>query len=216
MTSYTKIIFLLLVRSLLTRSYSLHHSKNKALLPKLPVNLQKKRYEKSSRLYVVEHLIDCVANPTIAELYGNLAKDYCIKPPDGSTSSLFRGLGGLIEQAATIGFLVMSYFFFKRTANGISEWEDDDDDEEDESIRENSNTNVKRNSQGSEAREMRRCPQCNGLGKFEFDGEAASVSICDLCEGSGSIRKSKRAKPLGLPQSSRQLWSDDFNSNDRQ
>mmetsp|Transcript_18142 Transcript_18142/g.17478 ORF Transcript_18142/g.17478 Transcript_18142/m.17478 type:complete len:215 (-) Transcript_18142:104-748(-) len=209
-----KIIFLLLVRSLLTSAYSnLHHSKSKLIIPKSPVYSQKRRYERSSRLYVVEHLIDCTANPAIAELYGNLAKDYCLKPPDGSTSSLFRGLGGLLEQAATIGFLVMSYFFFKRTANGISEWEDDDDDE-DESIRSNDDTNVKKNSQGSQASEMRRCPQCNGLGKFEFDGENASVSICDLCEGSGSIRKSKRAKPLGLPQSSRQLWSDGFNSGD--
>ena len=156
----------------------------------------------STRLYVIEHLVDCVANPSIAEIYGDLAKDFCLQPVE-SSSTIFRGLGGFVEQAATIGFLVMSYFFFKRTANGISEWEEDDDDYD-----EAAETESKGGDNGQVASELRRCPQCNGRGKFEFDGNAMTSPICDLCGGSGSLMRSVRSKTLGLPPSSRQLWGD--------
>lgn len=156
----------------------------------------------SSKLFVVEHLVDCSANPEIAELYGALANDFCLQRAD-SSATIFRGLGGFVEQAATIGFLVMSYFFFKRTANGISEWEDDDDEEDMASSINDSDND------GSVGKESRRCPQCNGRGKFEFDGNADTAPTCDLCGGSGSIIRSVRAKTLGLPISSRKLWSDE-------
>ena len=152
-----------------------------------------------TRLYVVEHLVDCVANPAMAELYGGLSSDYCLQRAGEESSSLFRGLGGLIEQAATIGFLVMSYFFFKRSANGISELEDDDDDDE---------VDYRGGSNSDFDNELRRCPQCNGRGKFEFDGNSGSAPLCDLCGGSGTIMRTVRAKTLGLPMSSRQLWSE--------
>jgi hypothetical protein len=174
-------------------------------IKRLPVISISRGYRHSSRLFVVEHLVDCAAHPEIAEVYGALANDFCLQSAD-SSATIFRGLGGFVEQAATIGFLVMSYFFFKRTANGISEWEDDDD-EEDMSPRD-SDTDV------SQGRESRRCPQCNGRGKFEFDGNADSAPTCDLCGGSGTIIRSVRAKTLGLPISSRKLWSDESNNDD--
>ena len=164
--------------------------------------------EKSlTELHVVEHLVDCASNPAIAELYGGLSSDFCLQRAGESSSSLFRGLGGLVEQAATIGFLVMSYFFFKRTANGISEWEEEDDD--DEVTYNNDNLGVEERF----GKELRRCPQCNGRGKFEFDGNSDSAPVCDLCGGSGSIVRSVRAKTLGLPKSSRELWSDSNSDN---
>lgn len=156
----------------------------------------------STRIFVIEHLVDCTANPAIAEIYGDLAKDFCLQPIE-SSSTIFRGLGGLVEQAATIGFLVMSYFFFKRTANGISEWEEDDDDYD-----EAAQTDGEGGESGPVASQLRRCPQCNGRGKFEFDGNASTSPICDLCGGSGSLMRTVRSKTLGLPPSSRQLWAD--------
>lgn len=173
-------------------------------IKKLPLINLHRGYRHSSKLQVVEHLVDCAANPEIAELYGALANDFCLQRAD-SSATIFRGLGGFVEQAATIGFLVMSYFFFKRTANGISEWEDDDV-EEDMFSRDND-----RDTDVSEGKESRRCPQCNGRGKFEFDGNADSAPMCDLCGGSGSIIRSVRAKTLGLPISSRKLWGDESN-----
>jgi hypothetical protein len=176
-------------------------------IKKLPAISLSRGCRHSSSLFVVEHLVDCAAHPEIAEVYGALANDFCLQTTD-SSATIFRGLGGFVEQAATIGFLVMSYFFFKRTANGISEWEDDDD-EEDMSPRDNdSDTDI------SQGKESRRCPQCNGRGKFEFDGNADSAPMCDLCGGSGSIIRSVRAKTLGLPISSRKLWSDESNDED--
>ena len=176
-------------------------------IKKLPVTSLRRGYRQSFKLSVVEHLVDCTANPEIAELYGALANDFCLQRAD-SSATIFRGLGGFVEQAATIGFLVMSYFFFKRTANGISEWEDDDD-EEDMSPRDNDG-----DTETSLGKESRRCPQCNGRGKFEFDGNTDSAPMCDLCGGSGSIIRSVRAKTLGLPISSRKLWSDESNDED--
>lgn len=201
MGHFPPIVFLLLTHLLLSNSYS------RSCRVVQPANLVKSsrriKRSTSTELQVVEHLVDCTTNPALAEIYGGLANDFCLQRDGESSSSLFRGLGGLVEQAVTIGFLVMSYFFFKRTANGISEWEDDDDD--DDEVTYNSNES---NSQESFRTESRQCPQCNGRGKFEFDGIVDSAPICDLCGGSGSIVRSERAKTLGLPMSSRQLWSE--------
>ena len=157
-----------------------------------------------TRLQVVEHLADCT-NPGIAELFGGINSEYCLQT-DG-TPTFFGGIGGLIRQAGTIGFLVMSYYFFKRSANGILDWDDDDDDadvdQSDRSYNQNSNS---MQGNGERARPpTRRCPQCNGSGKFEFDGDA-SATMCDLCNGSGIVARSTKAGALGLPMSSRELW----------
>jgi hypothetical protein len=194
------ISFLILGQIILVESYG-GLLKGRSRLPRLSTS--------STRRFVIEHLVDCTANPAIAEIYGDLAKDFCLQPVE-STSTIFRGLGGFVEQAATIGFLVMSYFFFKRTANGISEWEEDDDDYD-----EAAQTDSTSGDKGPVASELRRCPQCNGRGKFEFDGNASTSPICDLCGGSGSLMRSVKSKTLGLPPSSRQLWSDrDVDDND--
>lgn len=193
------ILLILLGQSVITNSYSRSFSKHAAS------QVPRGRPKSLSKLSVVEHLVDCAENPAIAELYGALANDFCLQRAD-STSTIFRGLGGMVEQAATIGFLVMTYFFFKRTANGISEWENDDDED----------VNDDNNGDGDLSEELRRCPQCNGRGKFEFDGSGDNAPTCDLCGGSGSIVRSIRAKTLGLPISSRKLWSDDDDiNNDR-
>ena len=196
MDRFPLVVFLLLTHVLLSNSYSRSYQ-----LKKVERWSPTSKYRKATNLNVVEHLVDCTTNPALAEIYGGLASDFCLQRDGESSSSLFRGLGGLMEQAVTIGFLVMSYFFFKRTANGISEWEDDDDDE----VTYDSNLP---NSEESSGTASRRCPQCNGRGKFEFDGNFDSAPVCDLCGGSGSIMRSVRAKTLGLPLSSRQLWSE--------
>ena len=204
MDRFSQVVFLLFTHVLLSNSYSRSYRASPVKHVERWSKMSKCR--KSTNLCVVEHLVDCTNNPALAEIYGSLASDFCLQRDGESSSSLFRGLGGLMEQAVTIGFLVMSYFFFKRTANGISEWEDDDDDE----VTYDSNLP---NSEESFGTASRRCPQCNGRGKFEFDGNFDSAPLCDLCGGTGSIVRSVRAKTLGLPMSSRQLWSES-NSDD--
>ena len=152
-----------------------------------------------TRLHVLDNLLDCVANPILGELYA----DSCLQT-DGATV-VVDSIAGLIRQAGTIGFLVMSYFFFKRSANGISDWDDDDDDEDEFDVNDaNSNNNFE--GENSRAEKLSRCPQCNGTGKFEWDGDNY-VSICDLCNGAGMIARSTRVRALGLPTSSRELWN---------
>lgn len=168
-----------------------------------------------TKLRVVEHLADCT-NPAIAELFGGVSSEYCLQT-DG-TPTVFGGIGGLIRQAGTIGFLVMSYYFFKRSSNGIMDWDDDDDDDDIDDDAESNQLYNQNNSnmQGNGERvrpQTRRCPQCNGTGKFEFDG-AETATMCDLCNGSGIIARSTKAGALGLPMSSRELWNPDNDNED--
>lgn len=124
-----------------------------------------------------EHLLDCAANPQIAELLGS-SNSMCLE----TSYNPLGGVGGLIEQAFTIGFLVMSYFFFKRTAGGVLDWERAaDDDDEDDDVEEWAN----RNSE-EEDDEASYCPQCNGAGRF-------ASSACSLCMGSGRIEVISRS-----------------------
>jgi hypothetical protein len=194
------LLLLPLTASYFNRGLSPKHSSSN----KFSVDKQRKN-ERSSRLYVVEHLIDCVKEPKIAEIYGGYANDYCMNAAGGTSASLFRGVGGLLEQALNIGFLVMMYFFIKRSRNGITEFDEEDDDDD-----------VTYESNDSSEKNTRRCPQCSGRGKFEIDGDGGASPICDLCGGTGSILRSTRIRKLGLPASSRQLWrenneEDDFN-----
>ena len=157
-----------------------------------------------TRLHVLDNLLDCVANPVLGELYA----DSCLQT-DGATV-VVDSIAGLIRQAGTIGFLVMSYFFFKRSANGISDWDDDDEDDEDEFDVDDASSNNNFEGENNRADKLSRCPQCNGTGKFEWDGDNY-VSVCDLCNGAGMSARSTRVKALGLPTSSRELWNPNGN-----
>jgi len=75
-----------------------------------------------------EHLLDCTANPQIAELIGGSSNSMCME----TAYNPLGGVGGFVEQAFTIGVLVMSYFFFKRTAGGVLDWQRADQDEDEE------------------------------------------------------------------------------------
>ena len=153
----------------------------------------------------MEHLANCAENPAIAELFGGLSSEYCLQTDAAALT--FGGVGGLFRQAGTIGFLVMSYFFFKRSANGILDWDDLDVDVDADADLDLDSVNGINAARGSPP--VRRCPQCNGTGKFEWDGAEASITVCDLCNGTGAVARSAKAGPLGLPMSSRELWRDD-------
>ena len=98
--------------------------------------------------------------PIITNIIG---KDMCIVR-DGS----FDIVKGFVDQVFTIGFLIMSYFFFKRSANGIIDFNDDDDvddndendDDEDDDDDENDDDND--DDENPIPRRRRRC--CNGRG----------------------------------------------------
>lgn len=135
-----------------------------------------------------DHLIDCAQSPQLAELFGGVKSDVCLQTQMG----LFSGVGGLFDQAITIGFLVMSYFFFKRSANGVIDWIDTEVDEED----------ILYNSSGAAA--DTNCPKCAGTGRFSWDDDdPSSASSCKLCDGTGKVDGSsmvmRRAARLRLP-----------------
>jgi len=152
-----------------------------------------------------EHLVDCVANPQIAELYGGVNSAVCIDKNIG----IFSGLGGLIEQSVTIGFLVMSYFFFKRSSNGVSDWIEADVERDDDLEFSNSYLDDDGNEIDTDGSSSEECPQCNGTGQFSWNKKKLnknSFSPCELCGGSGTIvftannNKIRRQKIRILPE----------------
>lgn len=192
------------------------------LIPNLPnfirdgraVELKYRRRADLLRRPVVEHLVDCASDPRLAELYGN--GEVCIQNDWGGLISI----SGFVGQVATIGFLVMSYYFFKRTRGGILDWqdtEDDNDDYEDEGRDDSydyfgdkrgattawNGGNIKnqknaRSVYAPQEMRMRRCPQCSGTGKFNWK-DSQGQEICDVCIGAGSlaypIKNSLKALP---------------------
>ena len=138
------------------------------------IRLKEARLAQAARLRVIsDHLIDCVQNPQLAELFGGAKSDACLQTRMG----LFSGVGGLFNQAITIGVLVMSYFFFKRSANGVIDWIDTEVDEEDILY------NSVRGRDGAID-----CPKCAGTGKFTWDADDPSSSdLCEICNGTGKI-----------------------------
>lgn len=151
-----------------------------------------------------EHLIDCANNPILADLYGGAGSAYCLQ----KDMNFFSGFGSVLEQALTIGFLVSSYFFFKRSQAGIKDWietEDDNDDEFDRLNDENEEEEffqdltagedseefneafelIRQNRQRRTKmnKETRTCPQCNGSGRFSWSTDSSAV--CDMCRGAG-------------------------------
>jgi len=146
------------------------------------------RRKKTIALNVVDHLINCETDlgPVITNIIG---RDMCIVR-EGS----FDIARGFVDQVFTIGFLIMSYFFFKRTANGIIDFDEDDDviddddnntnDDDDELFSRDANNNV-------------RCPKCDGSGKFSW---GTTMDQCDLCYGSGTLSiRMKNRNIKGLP-----------------
>ena len=156
-----------------------------------------------SKLYVVEHLADCVNNPSIAEAFGGVQSEFCYQPNGLSSNQV----GTLFQQIISIGFMVATYFLFKR--NGLAEFidmserDDDDDDEWVEmgsdgtigmrnSNKNRNNDKIDRNTQNSI-----KCPQCGGLGEIKFGFE---MNYCDLCDGTGRVPYTfKPSSPPTLP-----------------
>jgi len=107
---------------------------------------------------------------------------------------------GFIDQVFSIGFLIMSYFFFKRTANGIIDFDEDDNDINNE-INDNDDDDelFPRNSDNT-----LRCPKCDGSGKFSWGN---TLDQCDLCYGSGSLSIRMKNKNIkGLPNDVNDNW----------
>lgn len=153
-----------------------------------------------SRLQVgPEHLIDCAQSPQLAELFGGAKSDVCLQTQMG----LFSGVGLVFDQAITIGFLVMSYFFFKRSTNGVVDWIDtevDDDDILDSSPWAGGGTSSRgvnrvvsrRSSTSGDIVEEITCPQCAGTGKFSWGDDVDDEDDCELCGGTGIVEKLQR------------------------
>jgi len=165
---------------------------------------------KTERQTLPEHLIDCAANPILADLYGGGGSPYCFQSHPG----LFTGFGSILEQTLTIGFLVSSYFFFKRSQGGIIDWnetqvtdEDEEDDYGDSEDRDLFEPNVDDSPEFTEAfermrfkrqRQMQRkrnCPQCGGSGSFSWTGPA---KVCDMCVGTGTLDIPSASSTLGM------------------
>ena len=166
-----------------------------------PVHVRKSR---STRVNMnPEHLIDCAVNSQIADLYGGVGSPVCIE----TKVSVFSGLGGLFDEAVTIGFLVMSYFFFKRSANGVIDWIDTEIGTENDyiDIEATSISSARGGWHGDQGLQSRReeeevmegtlvCPQCVGTGHFTWadstDGDDYTTEeVCELCEGTGRIEQ---------------------------
>ena len=174
-----------------------------------------------------EHLIDCAANPVLADLYGGSGSAYCMQGSMGP----FSGLGSVVEQALTIGFLVSAYFFFKRSQGGIIDWnettvddweiEEEDEDEGGEfAVGDKEFTEAFDRTQKRRRSSSKQCPQCGGSGRFSWT-TASSATRCNLCEGLGVIsspssitsgmRGSRRALP---PIVDTNLELEDLDAND--
>jgi hypothetical protein len=174
-----------------------------------------------------EHLIDCAANPVLADLYGGSGSAYCMQGSMGPLS----GLGSVVEQALTIGFLVSAYFFFKRSQGGIIDWnettvddweiEEEDEDEGGEfAVGDKEFTEAFDRMQKRRRSSSKQCPQCGGSGRFSWTA-ASSATRCNLCEGLGVIsspssitsgmRGSRRALP---PIVDTNLELEDLDAND--
>ena len=82
----------------------------------------------------------------------------------------------------------MSYLFRKRSANGILDWDDLD-------VAVDVDLDVSSSATRGSPPPLRRCPQCNGTGKFGWDGGEVSVTVCDLCNGAGTVARSVKACP---------------------
>ena len=187
---------------------------------------------KDSKLYIVEHLADCVNNPSIAEAFGGIQSEFCYQPNGLSSNQL----GTLFQQITSIGFMVATYFLFKR--NGLAEFIDmseRDDDDNDEwvemdsdgaiqnnrninrsnyenmnrntntnNLNRNMNTNGMRNSNNYNMnRNGRNSIKCPQCGGLGEVKFGFEMNYCDLCDGTGRVPYNlKPSTPPRLPPSS--------------
>ena len=163
----------------------------------------------SSRLFLVDHLADCVQNPLIAQIYGSSAGDICLSTGVGNTS-LFSGM---LDQVLNIGFLVIAYFLFKRgSIYSLVDFFTSDDEggvvvDTDNGYDDGSNGADRSDySKRGSSKQRSVCPQCNGTGTFRADlrvDDGAGVT-CDLCLGSGRVTGTPSGRPgnrMILPRS---------------
>ena len=136
-----------------------------------------------SRIHLIEHLIDCDADKLAADMLNNDA--YCLH----SSNLFMTDVRGFFDQVFTIGFLVISYYLFKRSENGVKEWNDyDDEDGLDTS-------DIQKQQEVSDVsssflRRKNVCPLCNGVGSFS-PSKGNAKGTCELCQGSGIVESVK-------------------------
>jgi hypothetical protein len=184
---------------------------------------------------VVEHLVDCNIDTRLAELWDN--GEVCIQNDWGGIASI----SGFVGQVATIGFLVMTYYFFKRTKGGVLDWQDEDEEDDVDDYEENEEYDddvfgdrrgasgvtrggiksarlqqqeMQQKQQKRQDMRLRRCPQCNGTGKFDWGG-SREEETCDLCLGAGSLAFPTKNVVRSLPSTtSSSSPSSPFSDND--
>lgn len=198
-----------------------------ALLPALRrTSLHRLQSPRRTRLATLpEHLIDCAANPKLADIYGGPGSPFCYQN-DGGLG--FGDVGALLEQTLSIGFIVAVYFLLRRTQGGVKEWMEAEVDE-DEALEEDAffadlrgdapegelTDAFQREDKARAARRSRargepapgvvegspqpqQCPQCGGLGKLGWDSRQG-LRECDMCLGVGAIalrNRGPRARTL--------------------
>ena len=77
----------------------------------------------SSKLFVVEHAVDCAQNPIIAQLYG-ANSEQCFN----TGNHFLTNLGGALNEAITIGFFIVATILVNRSKNNLSGFSLDDYD----------------------------------------------------------------------------------------
>lgn len=203
-----------------------------ALLQPSERRLQPAAAHRSRLATLPDHLIDCAANPKLADIYGGPGSPFCYQNSGGLG---LGDVGALLDQTLSIGFIVAVYFFLRRTQGGVKEWieADVDPDEEDDffaDLRGNAADGeltdaFKREDEARAARRSRargeaapgapegspqpqQCPQCGGLGKLGWDTRQG-LRECDMCLGVGVIalrNRGPRARSLrALPSQSSAL-----------
>lgn len=153
------------------------------------------RIKRSPRLKVVEHLIDCVANKELGEIYG-LTSEYCLQT--GENLRLFP-LKGVFGQFFEMAFFVLATFAVNRADWSWMRAEEDTDDKVwQEQIDNDVNLDDRSSSSGNRGRSTPskddKCPQCAGSGIFGIGSGKADE--CPLCNGSGQIAALRTKTPM--------------------
>ena len=157
-----------------------------------------------TQLKVVEHLADCVNNPKIAEAYGGLQSEFCFQP-NGINA---QDIGALFGQIAFMGFVISTYFLFKR--NGLAEIIGENKARAEPNPFECDDSWASVASEGTrgarwegQRRGLRRrsmqCPQCGGRGVVSMDTSGSTVETCDLCDGTGAVPFTRKVSMPRLP-----------------
>jgi len=211
MFRYKRLLLILFCIISLSNSFHNNFIKSSILFKNRQSNISK------IKLNVIEHLIDCANNPTLAELYGGVGSEYCFQP-DGGTANNIKGF---LDELFTISFLVISYYAFKR--QDLWRFEEDENSKYEDNynnIYSNLYKNKKQTGKKSDlfgsstasSRERERggerrvsCPQCDGRGVLSWKGR---LTMCDLCNGKGDIPNFKVRRNLPVLPRERERESD--------